>query len=83
MKKIFLAIAVLGIVLGALAFSQKKCLAVCASNVSGGSCNVLTGITEVNNGHTSFARFVYCNWDGTQAGCSTGSCTTPMTLYIE
>lgn len=84
MKRIIAAIAVVAVVSSALAFNTKKFGAYCVANTSGGSCNVLSSVTEINTGKTQFSKFVYTAWDGTTPNCiNSTSCTTPITLYAE
>lgn len=83
MKRIISAIAVVAIVTSALAFAPKKGGQYCAANTSGGTCNIISGVTELGT-TGGFTRFKFAAWNGVANTC-TGSpnCTTQTTFYNE
>lgn len=83
MKRIISVIAIIAIVSSALAFTSKKCGVFCAAATSGGSCNIISGVTEVNNGTSGFTRYKNCNWNGSSSTCTGPVCTTQTTFYNE
>ena len=83
MNRIITPMAIVGVISSSLAFNSKKCDAYCVAVTSGGTCNVLSGVTRVNTGKVQLSRFAYATWDGTLTSCNNGTCTFPITLYAE
>lgn len=84
MKRILSAVAVVAIVSGALAFAPaKKGGTFCAAFTLNGSCTLVNGKTEIDNGKSHATYFKYNAWDGQASNCITGRCETQVELYNE
>lgn len=82
--KYFQLIAITALIL--LSFTSpavKKSCSYCAAFTQNGSCVIVNGKTECNNGKPNATYYKYNSWDGNPSNCISGRCETQVTLYNE